>query len=86
MRKVIIRLFRYLIPQFALFRQIDQTKGAVVVQLDEIAAIQPGKDPNHSIVKLRNEEDIDVPYATEEIAKAFASHWANIGTVPPIKD
>ena len=84
MSKAIAQVLRFFIPQFAAFR-IE--KDGIAVRLDEIVAILPAKtddgqvDPSHSVLRLKNDADIDVPYSVTEIVKAFDRHWNNIAVI-----
>ena len=82
MFKKVAKLVRYFIPQFVMFRAAGQDKHGALVQLDDIVGIVPGQEPGHSVVKLKTEDDIDIPYDVATVAKAFAGHWSNVAMVP----
>ena len=82
MFKQLAKLVRYFIPQFVMFRSVDADKTGALIQLDDIVGVVPGGEPGHSIVKLKNDDDIDVPYDVAAIAKSFAAHWGNVAPVP----
>lgn len=88
MTKLIYRLVRFFIPQFVMFRVGDD---GIAVQLDDIVAIVPVVDdtgtvkPDACVLKLKNDEDVEVPYSVTVVLKTFDRHWRNVGVVGPVK-
>ncbi|NNL47924.1 MAG: hypothetical protein HKO76_06120 [Acidimicrobiia bacterium] len=88
MYKAIARLFKVFIPQFLAFRT---EKEGLAVQLEDIVAIMPAKDndgvvkPNYCTLKLKSDEDIDVPFSAQDVVKAINQRWQNVGVVGKIE-
>lgn len=84
MYKAIARLFRVFIPQFLAFRT---GKDSLAVQLEDIVSIVPARDNDGAVksgyctLKLRSDEDIDVPFSVEDVIKVINQRWQNVAVV-----